>query len=115
MNPTIFELKTKAAQFWVAQCTGKQEQFHSTMKLIRHFTDDGEKVYGSFYRPGDFWEDPVFVCPRCVHATLIGDEGYQEPFYCKYCGSDWETKPGAGLVSLNFEYEYDDDGNLIRD
>lgn len=48
------------------------------------------RLYSSYYRYGEFWEEEPFVCPACKHATMIdfaeNDDG---EFYCKYCYTTW--------------------------
>lgn len=53
-------------------------------------------LYGTYYRDDcSFWEEDVFVCPNCRHATLLGeDESESEEFYCKYCYTDWKVIDG---------------------
>lgn len=60
------------------------------------------RVYASYYSPGAFWEEEVFVCPQCAHATNISDWSDEErgEFYCKYCYSTWQCSSNQGLYRV---------------
>ena len=63
--------------------------------FLVHLLESGP-IYGTYLRRDfSFWEDEVFVCPNCIHATLL-DKGENESdtFYCKYCYTDWKVVDG---------------------
>lgn len=124
MNPTIFEIHPNdpVAIAWLVDnrnvpqyLTNVPQKPNEPQEWIE-FIDRELSIHGrliaSWYRPGEFWDREVFVCPKCVHATVL-DEGEEldYPVNCKYCYTEWEWDERRGLVRC--VYEYDDDGNIV--
>lgn len=93
MNPSIYEVTEKNIIDFVDN--SKDHEREELFRLAKSMLDNGKHIYASFYRPGSLWGEEVFVCPKCIHATLVGnpseqaDEEYRHEFYCKYCYTDW--------------------------
>lgn len=81
-------------------------------RFLVHLLESGP-IYGTYLRSdGSFWEDEVFVCPNCIHATLLDEgEGESDTFYCKYCYTDWKVVDGRLYMEWT---QYDDEtGDVI--
>lgn len=102
MNPTIFEVVGTREANWVASSS---PDYRKTMAFVQKLKSDGLTLFASFYRPGEIFDEEVFVCPGCVHATGMGDCVYEEPFKCKYCGARWVTDAKKGTMWVEFDEE----------
>jgi len=100
-NPTVFLVTDTEDK----RIPAKQHNFIAS--LIAQYG----YVYGSYYRPGEFWEDHVFVCPHCVHATMLEQNDDSDEFYCKYCYTDWKAINGRLMMSHT---RTDDDGEELK-
>lgn len=81
-------------------------------EILKQMLTDGP-LYGTYLRSDySFWEDEVFVCPNCIHATLLdeGDEITTE-YFCKYCHTDWVIKDGRIMMKWT---KYDNDDNELE-
>lgn len=86
--------------------------FQVTADLLERF----RRIYGSYYRLGEIWEEEVFVCPNCHHATLIEhchDDSMPEMFHCKYCYTDWRAKDGRMWMLWNHQNDEEGEYRLI--
>ena len=83
-------------------------------KFVSSLIEEKGYVYGSYYRPSEFWLEHVFVCPHCVHATLLDNDHYEcddcDDFYCKYCYTDWKDINGRIMMKHT---EYNDYGDEV--
>lgn len=79
------------------------------LDLIKATLAQHGTIFASFYRPGAFWEEEVFVCPKCKYATQIEfAEGVapdeetlsQSQFYCKYCYTSWACSAERGMFRV---------------
>ncbi len=70
-------------------------------------------IFGTYLRSDNsFWGEKVFVCPNCIHATLLNDDEDQSTeFYCKYCYTNWTVKEGRIMLKWT---KFDDNGNEIE-
>ena len=91
-----------------------QSPAQKMLDLIKQTIGRHGKIFASYYRPGAFWEEEVFVCPRCKHATLIGfaegvgpDQKTVElsEWYCKYCYTSWACSSERGVFPVEIEYD----------
>ena len=72
--------------------------------LINATLEKHGTIFASFYRPGAFWEEEMFVCPKCKHATHIeiADETAEiAEWYCKYCYTEWSCSAELGMFRVN--------------
>jgi len=54
----------------------------------------GRTLYASHYRPDEFWDEPVFVCPACGHSDP--DPGPRKKTHeCGGCHFNWHLGPWA--------------------
>jgi len=86
-----------------------------TYKFLAHLLESGP-IYGTYLRRDDsFWEDEVFVCPNCIHATLLEKgEGESDTFYCKYCSTDWRVIDGRLYMEwMQFDDETGDETGIV--
>lgn len=79
--------------------------------FIKSLIEQFGYVYGSYYRPGEFWNEHVFCCPHCAHATLLDENENLDEFYCKYCYTDWKVINGRMMMN---HIQYDDDGEELK-
>lgn len=107
-NPTVF-LVTDAKDPRLYKPELIQNGLYGVLKLMLN----GGPIYGTYFRQDNsFWEDEVFVCPNCVHATLLDEEKVKSTeFFCKYCHSDWVVQEGRIMMKWT---KFDDDGNDIE-
>jgi len=97
-NPTIFIVTdTNDPRFDINFFVTREQYIHHVESLRQN-----GKLFGSYYRPGSFWEEEVFVCPKCQHATLITNECsiVDDGFCCKYCYTDWIIQDGRLFIYL---------------
>lgn len=108
LNPTVF-LVTDAEDPRLYKPELIQNGLYGMLKPIL----DKGPIYGTYLRPDNsFWEEEVFVCPNCVHATLLCEgEGQSTEFHCKYCYTDWVVQEGRIMMKWT---KYDDDGNELE-
>lgn len=99
-NPTVFIVTDKHDKR-IPMNNRTEWQFH--IELLEKWG----YLYGSYYRPGSFWDEHVFVCPHCAHATHLEEDDKSDEFYCKYCYTDWKVENGRMLMS---QTSVDDDG-----
>jgi len=95
MNPTIYEIKSDDHDA-VMHIVDHSEKRAFSLAIINKLLNDGKTLYGSYYRPGEFWAESVFVCPKCAHATQEDD--FKGEFWCKYCYTQWEWDKDQGWV-----------------
>ena len=99
-NPTVFLVTNRNDK----RVPAKQQEFIDSLLVEYGY------VYGSYYRNGEFWHEHVFVCPHCVHATLLEENDDSERFYCKYCYTDWKVANGIMMMEQTL---VDDDGEEL--
>jgi hypothetical protein len=86
LNPTIFMVTHKDDP----RLSKDPYKYQIEQMILLH----DESMYGSYYRPGEFWGEPIFVCPQCKHAMQEISAKTDNGFYCKHCYTDWALKDG---------------------
>lgn len=102
LNPTIF-LVTHPHDPRLSKDSEKYRIEHAILSAVG-------VMYGSYYRPDEFWDEPVFVCPQCKHVSQIVRAEKESGFYCKYCSTDWVLKDGQIYREWT---PWDDHGNPL--
>jgi len=108
VNPTVFLVTHKKDPRLYNQSLIKSGHYDFLVKML-----ESGPIYGTYLRNDDsFWEEEVFVCPQCIHASPIDYCSNEErtEIYCKYCYTDWIVDNGRMLMKW---IQFDDDGNEI--
>ena len=121
-NPTVFPVTIDDASdiVWlvdnaepvemVVPHTGTQilqSSPQETLDLIKATLENHGTIFASFYRPGAFWEEEMFVCPKCKYATHIdcmmfpAEVAELAEWYCKYCYTAWSCSTELGMFRVN--------------
>lgn len=121
MNPTVFEITVEDVDeiMWLVDNpetaevllpSGMQRHSREPLKqlgLIKTTIALHGHVFATYYRPGAFWEEEVFVCPRCKHATQIEYAETDIGWYCKYCYNEWSCSADRGMFIIETESQED--------
>ena len=123
-NPTVLVVKPddvtdvmwlvdnpEQIEIFVPGRTAIEQNAQDRLDLIKHSLARHGKIFASFYRPGAFWEEEVFVCPKCKHATQIEcaeifpDETTASvaEWYCKYCYTAWNCSASRGMFRCGID------------
>lgn len=75
------------------------------LRFIESCLQKSGSLWASYYRPGAFWEEPVFVCPKCQHATQedLATDSTGTSWHCKYCDSNWRCDSVRGIYEVKTE------------